>query len=345
MLEEKKEALHYLNQGRKILLGALLAFLSGITILLLFAKTILVMLFITLFLYLLLEPMVAWQERSMKRGTASALAILFFIGVLLLLAAGTVQSVIPDLSNFGKEFPGSISRFDQQEWLDLLPKEMAEYGKEMLKEATGIAVSLVKQSLVPLLKTFSSLVEMIAIPILTFYLLKDGAKLWQATANLLPVSVVAAMEPLGIDCLKVLKAYIRGQVLIAFFAGSVVFLGSLAFGLPHGAVLALVSAVSEFVPVIGTVIATVPGVLVGLMESPQLALKVLLFYVVLLKVNHNFIYPKVVGDAIRVHPLVILLAILLFGTLFGVIGMLFAVPSMAVGRIWLHHFAERRNLL
>jgi predicted PurR-regulated permease PerM len=249
------------------------------------------------------------------------------------------------LSNFGKEFPTSISRFDQQEWLDLLPKEMAEYGKEMLKEATGIAVSLVKQSLVPLLKTFSSLVEMIAIPILTFYLLKDGARLWQATANLLPVSVVAAMEPLGIDCLKVLKAYIRGQVLIAFFAGSVVFLGSLALGLPHGAVLALVSAVSEFVPVIGTVIATVPGVLVGLMESPQLALKVLLFYVVLLKVNHNFIYPKVVGDAIRVHPLVILLAILLFGTLFGVIGMLFAVPSMAVGRIWLHHFAERRNLL
>lgn len=341
----KEQAGSYLNRERKMLLGALLLFLALIAVLLTFAKTILVMLFITLFLYLLLEPFVCWNMRFMSRGLAAVAAIVAFVGGLLLVAVLAAKSVVPDLTGFGSEFSNGLAGFDRQEWLNMLPKELANYAKEMLNEASAIAVSLVKQSLMPLLKTFSSLVEMIAIPVLTFYLLKDGAQMWRATAKLLPVSLTAAIEPLGRDCLNVLKAYIRGQMMIAVFAGCAVFGGSVLFGLPHGAILAIVSALSEFVPVIGTVIATVPGVLVGLMESPQLAFKVLLFYVALLKLNHNFIYPKVVGDAIRVHPLVILLAILLFGNLFGVIGMLFAVPGMAVARIWLHHFAGRRDLL
>ncbi len=328
-----------------VLLYLLLAFLALVAILLTFAKAILIMLFITLFLYLLLVPIVDSLERRISRSLAAVLTIIIFIALLALLTGGMLKSVLPELSALGSDLPAGIARFDQQEWLNMLPQEMAEYGKAMLNEASNIAVSLLKQSLVPLLQTFSSLVEMIAIPILTFYLLKDGETLWRSTEKLLSPGMVAVIEPLGRDCLKVLKAYIKGQVMIAFLAGSIVFGGAVFFGLPHGAVLAVVSALSEFVPVIGTVIATVPGVLAALSESPQLAMKVLIFYLVLLKVNHNFVYPKVVGDAIRVHPLLILLAILLFGHLFGVIGMLFAVPSMAVGRIWLHHLAGRRDLL
>ena len=330
---------------RSILICLLAAFLALVAILLSFAKAILIMLFITLFLYLLLVPLVDLLERHVSRSLAAVLTIIAFVTLLALLTGGMVRSVLPELSGLSSDFPAGLARFDQQEWLNMLPGEMAEYGKAMLKEASNIAVSLLKQSLVPLLQTFSSLIEMIAIPILTFYLLKDGSALWRSTAALLSPTLVTVIEPLGRDCLHVLKAYIRGQVMIAVLAGSIVFCGALFFGLPHGAVLAVVSALSEFVPVIGTVIATVPGVLAALSESPQLAIKVLIFYLVLLKVNHNFVYPKVVGDAIRVHPLLILLAILLFGHLFGVIGMLFAVPSMAVGRIWLHHLAGRRDLL
>jgi len=85
----------------------------------------------------------------------------------------------------------------------------------------------------------------------------------------------------------------------------------------------------------------VPGTLVALSYSPLLAFQVLLFYIFLLKVNHNIIYPKVVGKAIKVHPLFIMVAILLFGHLLGVIGMLFAVPAVAVGRVWILHLWGR----
>ena len=316
-------------------------FLALVSVLYIYAKSLLILLFVTALLFILLDPVVGRLSRKLSHGVAVLSVLLAFFGVLLVLMSLVFKTILPDLAGFVREFPAFVTQFDSSALLRGLPPEFMEYGNQLLRDVAVFGVDIVKESIVPLIRTFSGVAEMIAIPFLTFYLLKDGRKIAKSIAKFLPPAQVERFSPFLCDVSTVLGSYIRGQMLISVVSGVVVFLGMSIFGLPYAHILAIVSALSEFVPVIGTVVATVPGTLVALSYSPVLAFQVLLFYIILLKVNHNIIYPKVVGQAIKVHPLFIMLAILLFGHLFGVTGMLFAVPTVAVGRVWLLHLLAR----
>jgi len=316
-------------------------FISVVSILFVFAKSFLILLFITALLFILLDPVVSRLSRSISHGLAVVVALIAFFGLLIIVMSLVFQTVLPDLAGFVREFPAFVAAFDSSAIISGLPPEFRDYGNQVLRDTVVFGVDIVKESIVPLIQTFSGVAEMIAIPFLTFYLLKDGRKIAVSMATFLPSAQVKRFSPFLNDVGTVLGSYIRGQMLISLVSGIVVFVGMSILGLPYAHILALVSALSEFVPVIGSVIATVPGTLVALSYSPLLAFQVLLFYIILLKVNHNIIYPKVVGKAIKVHPLFIMVAILLFGHLLGVIGMLFAVPAVAVGRVWILHLWGR----
>lgn len=318
-----------------------MVFVALVSVLYIYAKSLLILLFVTALLFILLDPVVQKISRRLSHGLAVLLVVTAFFGVLIVLMSLVFKTILPDLAGFAREFPTFVTKFDSSTLLRGLPPEFMEYGNQVLRDAAVFGVDIVKESIVPLIRTFSGVAEMIAIPFLTFYLLKDGRKIANSIGNFLPPTQVERFSPFLHDVSAVLGSYIRGQMLISVVSGVVVFIGMSILGLPYAHILALVSALSEFVPVIGTVVATVPGTLVALSYSPVLAFQVLLFYIILLKVNHNIVYPKVVGQAIKVHPLFIMVAILLFGHLFGVTGMLFAVPTVAVGRVWLLHLLTR----
>jgi len=318
-------------------------FVAMVSILYVFAKSLLILLFITALLFILLDPLVMKVSRFISHGMAVFGVLIAFFGMLTMLMSLIFSTVLPDLARFIVELPAFVTHFDSSVLLSALPPEFMEYGNQVLHDSVVFGVNMVKESIVPLIRTFSGVAEMIAVPFLTFYLLKDGRKIADAIATFFPAAQVERFSPFLRDVSSVLGGYIRGQMMISLFSGIVVFVGMSIFGLPYAHILAIVSALSEFVPVIGTVVATVPGTLVALSYSPVLACKVLLYYVVLLKINHNIIYPKIVGQAIKVHPLFIMVTVLLFGHLFGVTGMLFAVPTVAIGRVWLLHLWGRGN--
>jgi predicted PurR-regulated permease PerM len=322
-----------------------IAFISMVSVLYVFAKSLLILLFVTTLLFILLDPVVNRISRRISRGWSVLLVLAAFFGVLVIIMSMIFRTTLPDLAGFVREFPAFIAHFDSSILVNMLPSEFAEYGNQVLRDAVVFTVDIIKESVVPLMRTFSGAAEMIAVPFLTFYLLKDGRKIASSIASVLPSPQVKRFAAFFGDVNIVLGGYIRGQMLISVFSGCIVFVGMHIFGLPYAHILAVVSALSEFVPVIGSIIATVPGTLIALSFSPLLAFKVLLFYVLLLKVNHNIIYPKVVGRAIKVHPLFIIVTILLFGHLFGVTGMLFAVPAVAVGRVWLLHLLGKADTL
>lgn len=320
-----------------------IVFISSISVLYVFAKSLLILLFVTALLFILLDPIVLRLSRSFSHGVAVLSVLIGFFGILAVLMSMVFRTILPDLAGFIREFPAFIIHFDSSIVVNMLPPEFAEYGNQVLRDAAIFAVDIVKESVIPLIRTFSGVAEMIAIPFLTFYLLKDGRRIASSMAEFLPSAQVKRLAAFFGDVHIVLGGYIRGQVLISIFSGFTVFVGMHILGLPYAHVLALVSALSEFVPVIGSVVATVPGTLVALSYSLLAAFKVLVFYIILLKINHNLIYPKVVGKAIKVHPIFIMVTILLFGHLFGITGMLFAVPAVAVGRVWLLHLLDKSN--
>ena len=115
--------------------------------------------------------------------------------------------------------------------------------------------------------------------------------------------------------------------------GTVVFLYFTARDIPYAVVFAVLSGVSEFIPVIGPTIAALFGVSVAATISLWMAAQTLFFYLLITQANHNIIYPTLIGKSLHLHPIAILLGLLLGGCLLDAPGMFLAVPLMVIIRL------------
>jgi predicted PurR-regulated permease PerM len=140
---------------------------------------------------------------------------------------------------------------------------------------------------------------------------------------------------------KMLYAYVRGQVIIAGLIG--IFSGAACaiFGLPDPVALGLIAGITALIPYLGPFIGAVPAVLVGLSQSPTQAVVILIAYVVISNFFLNFIYPKVMGDAVRLPAILVIVALIAGFSWGGVLGMFVAVPVAATLRILFDHIYPR----
>lgn len=123
--------------------------------------------------------------------------------------------------------------------------------------------------------------------------------------------------------------FIKGQTTEVVILGLLTFIGMLIFGFSYPLLISVIIAVSSFVPIVGAIIGLIPAVFLLLMINPMEALYFLIFIIVLQQIEGNLIYPKVVGENVGLPPMFVLLAIIIGGGLFGILGMLIGVPTMS----------------
>ena len=131
----------------------------------------------------------------------------------------------------------------------------------------------------------------------------------------------------------VLSRYIRGQILMSCIIATLTFIGMWALGVPYPMVIGVLAAITEWVPIVGPIVGAIPAILLGATIDLGLAVKVLVFYVIIQQIDSHLIMPQVMGAVISIHPVVIVIALLVGGTLFGVAGMILTVPVTAVLQI------------
>ena len=136
--------------------------------------------------------------------------------------------------------------------------------------------------------------------------------------------------------------FIGGQLTEATILGSMCFIGMILLKLPYAPLISVLVGVTSLIPILGAYIATVPSTFIILMESPVQAIIFVVFIIVIQQIEGNFIYPKVVGSAIGLDGLWVFLAITLGGKIFGILGMVLGVPSMAVIYTLVRNFTNRR---
>ncbi len=124
--------------------------------------------------------------------------------------------------------------------------------------------------------------------------------------------------------------FLSGQCLEAIILGVLIFLSFTIFGLPYAPLLGVVTAICALIPYVGAFVSCALGVLLALLESPQKAVLCLIVYLVVQFVETQFIYPYVVGGSVGLSPLWTLIAVLIGGNLFGLIGMIFFIPVVSV---------------
>ena len=301
--------------------------------------------FLSLLLQLLLKPVVDFMEaRRMPRSVASAIAIIAFILVLLALVSIISRSVLPSFQRFVAELPTIGQSLQQLPFLsdtDFIQDEFVN----ILDRLRSVGADLLRASLSFILIAFGKVIDFVIIIFVSFYLLKDGLtiKLW--LADLFPHTARRRVLRLFDTLLIALRAYICSQIVMCGITGLVVFAYFKLMGLPYASVFALLSGISEFIPVLGPTIASTLGTLMTASAARELTVQTALFYVALTQVNHNVVYPALVGKSLHLHPVAVILGVVFGGELLGAAGMFLAVPFIVIIKIVITDiYRDRREM-
>jgi len=307
-----------------------------------------------------LDPLVNVLER---RGVPRWGGVLVAYAAVAALVWALVAFAIPPIAQQTRDFIGRLPELgaaigDLQHGLDEwyrslpLPADMraaldgaisrgqAAFG-EAIREFLGPAVGT-------LVRTLGFAIGLVVIPIWLFFVLRDRGRLPAAVAGALPPAWRADAANVLAILSRVGGRWVRGQLLlgVAIFAATVVGLTALNLAGFHefGAstlVLALIAGSLEWFPIIGPIVAAIPAILIGLSISPAAAIAVLILYVAIQQLENNLLVPKILGDAVELHPAVLIVALVAGGALFGIGGAILAAPVVAAGRD-LYRYTFRR---
>jgi predicted PurR-regulated permease PerM len=186
---------------------------------------------------------------------------------------------------------------------------------------------------------------LILIPILSFFLLKDAETFRRSALQMLPRGRWRWRgDEFFQDINSTLAAYIRAQLTACLFIGVVCALGFTLLGLPSPLVLGIIAGVCEFVPLIGPLLVALLAAVAAVLHGGLfLAFLVLLFLAVLRIVQDYFVYPRLIGQGIHLHPLAVIIAILSGAELAGVAGIFLAIPVVAILTVSYRHWLEHRG--
>jgi predicted PurR-regulated permease PerM len=309
--------------------------------------------------FLLDPPVTALQRRGVPR--LAGILVVYVVVVVVVVGLGFLlfPPLIEQLKRFLEELPSLASQIIAWEeqvvaWLESLPlpPPIREALDTIIQSGQEAVIGLLEAIVGPLLsliaRTAGFIVGLVVIPVWLLYVLKDREKLPDGVLRFLPPSWrIDTLHGIGLTT-SVIGRWIRGQLLL----GAVIFAATLigllvlaAIGFREFAdfavLLALVAGLLELVPIIGPIIAAIPAILIGASISPAAALAAVALYTIIQQVENHLLVPKVMGDAVDLHPAVVILSLIVGGSLFGIWGAILAAPVVALARD-LYRYGFRR---
>ncbi|WP_071459011.1 AI-2E family transporter [Bacillus massilinigeriensis] len=300
-------------------------------------------------IYYLLRPIVNFLDtKKVPRALAIVAIYLLFIGlgIALVLVVGpelqrqfkSLVDNFPDLvGSLQKEIlalrdSGWFSRFQENQYMSL--DEISERVTTFIRSN----VSNIFSQVTNVIGVITSIVTVIiTVPFIVFYMLKDGEGASRHILKFLPYLQAKEARKILKDLDEALSSYIKGQALVSFLVGAMMYVGYLIIGLEYSLVLAVVTMLTNVIPFIGPFIGVIPAVIIGFLTSPLMAVKVVLVAVVVQQIDGNLTSPYIMGRKLDIHPLTIILLLLVAGSLAGLLGMILAVPTYAVLKVVASH--------
>ncbi len=333
-----------------VVLGIILAAIVMIEILQV-ARSVIVWIFIAVFLALALNPAVEWlQQRGVRRrGAAVAIA---YVGALLAIAglgATFVPVLIEQVNNFVDALPVYVEDLTRGRGrLGFLEREyqITERVREAVGEggATGL-LGLSDTALAVTKSVLTAVVATVTIAFLTLFMLLEGPAWVERFYSLLPADSQPRWRAVGHEVYRTIGGYVTGNLTISIIAGIVSTLVLLVLGVPYAVALGLLVALLDLIPLAGATIAAVIVTTVGFLDSTTSGIVLLVFFVLYQQLENHVLQPVVYGRTVQLSPLAVLIAVLIGAELAGVIGALAAIPVAGTLQVvlvdWLRHRRER----
>ncbi|WP_404403296.1 AI-2E family transporter [Jeotgalibacillus malaysiensis] len=294
-------------------------------------------------LYYLLRPIVNFAAKYLPRGISILLIYLAGIGLIVGLffligppLSRQFNSLVDNIPSIFNELSAMTMNLVQSDWF----KNLQEQQDFSIQDITDRVASTLQGSLDSIGSNLMSIIGVITniaivlvtIPFVLFYMLKDGQKLPERFLRFTPEEFRPEGRKVLQDMDIALSSYIQGQLIVSFCVGVLLYIGYLIIGLEYTIVLALVAMFTNVIPFVGPFIGTIPAVIVGFIDSPLTALLVIVVVIAAQQIESNLISPQVMGKKLQVHPLTIIFLLLVAGSFGGLLGLIMAVPTYAVGK-------------
>lgn len=291
----------------------------------------------SLLITILLSPLVDWFQRFTPRKNRSTAVLFTFVFVLLIVVFfGFI--IFPPLAKEIAAMIGALTEYattiQANPQFNDLYTQVGSTASSSVPSAANVAreaATIIGRGLAGLIAGISSGVfVLITIVTLTFFMLLDTQAVLMKAGSIIPDKYQSLYQKLNRDLFSIVSKYFTGVVVIAAIAGVSVFIPLYLTNAPYALALAFTIAIFDLIPMIGATIGTIIVVLVCLLSGNlPAAVVITIFVVIYQQIENNVIIPLVQKQTVKMSPLAILVALLIGGAIWGIIGALLAIPAAA----------------
>ncbi|MCX8131954.1 MAG: AI-2E family transporter [Clostridia bacterium] len=306
----------------------------------------------------LLNPMMVYLERKFKINRIFSILIIYllFVALIAFVIIVITPILVENIGMFLKNLDSYVT--STQSWITEIIDDLKLDDKydvytylennindilQMVKGFLNISLNFVFKKIIDLTSTMLKLIFGILISI---YLLSDKEKLIIKIKKLLFAVLSSNTAKMSINIGRKLNnafsKYIIGKLIDSAIIGVICFLGLFTFKVPFALLISIIVGVTNLIPYIGGIVGLIPAVIIILIISPIKALFVFLFLLVLQQLDSWILSPKIIGNQTGLTPLLIIVALMVGGATFGIMGMFIAIPVTAVIKEFVGEYVENR---
>jgi predicted PurR-regulated permease PerM len=311
---------------------------------------ILIILFVAWLLAFVLSPVVTWlvERRQLPRGAAIGITYTITLlgsGFLLFYAAGAIGA---DIGEVADEFPLTRARIEGtlRGWEDAIifgrfePNLVDLYRgvEDAVARTAGSALGEVPEV------TVAVLGSLVLVIILSLYMLADSARILAKLERVVPGRYEAEFEIMERTVSRAFGGFLRAQLILTVIQTTLTVAVVLLVGLPYGFVISAASALAMLIPFFGPPLALLPPILATAIFSPEWLLLVAPLLLVVQTVLVNYFQPRLMREALGMHPILVLVGLLVGAQVAGLWGALFGIPILAVANVFFNYFVNMRAI-
>lgn len=301
-------------------------------------------------IYYLVKPIYDYLlNKKVPKGIAILLVMLGVIVIFIMIITSLVPIIQKQLLDLVSQLPyyyqiisEQVENFMQTGFFETIQEQFNKINTDFIQSITERLNGILNF-------TFSGIGSVVGIigdivitvmtmPVILYYLLKDGNKVIPFVTRMFPTRSQHKISVMLNEMNQQVSSYIRGQITVAICVGFTYIIGYTFIGLPYGVTIGMIAGLLTIIPYLGSIIGLTPALIIGFVTNPTLALHVLLVFVIEQLIESRVLQPLILGSSLKMHPVTILIILLAAGKMFGLVGLLIAVPVYAVIKVFITHF-------
>ncbi len=308
----------------------------------------------------LLSPLVSLLQKKMRRIFAVAITYVIFTGIIFVIFFFIIPAIIDQFETFIERFPlylenltiitnnflkenTIIKSIENLIGKDIIPKDASSITQYFISRINLEEINIF-QSATTVGRTLLNIILYIIVgPLLGLYILNHTNRIKTIFIKIIPKRFKNQAAIILDKINKVAGRYIRGQLLISVIIGILCTVVLLVLKVDFAVLLGFIAGLSNMIPLLGPIIGAIPAALAALFISPLKALLVILLFIAIQQIDNYFISPNILKYQVGVHPGIIIFSLIAGGALFGIWGLLIAVPTVAVLQEILKYYLLEKN--